>query len=423
MSYGPAVVGRVKRTRPGKRWPRRLLVVTAAGLVGTAGLWVAIHHVPGVGPALADGVRAVVGPAPVAWAEDVAYDIADRVNRLRYRHAKPATFWNAPAKEASAAAPPSPATPAVASAPPAAGPGTAGPSRASTSAFSPIDYSPPFPGVAAEGDGRWIEMSSSDVPGDAPAMRKSLVHPDPKRSFTAVAIVAIDLERIDLRLVAGTVEPASAEVPKARRKGMIPAEQFGDLVAVFNGGFKATHGHYGMMIDGDTFLAPRDLACTVGLYKNGSIRIRSWPALKPTAPDMTAYRQTPPCLVEQGKENDALSAEYNRNWGAAVGGETVIRRSAVGIDKAGTTLFYGLGESVTAQSLARAMRVAGAEDAAQLDVNYSYPRFLLYGKSPGIDAPRAQSALIPGLKYGRLEYVGDASSRDFFYLTRRRRSS
>ncbi len=431
ISYRPRDVAKSKRRSKdgGRRWPRRLLVGTAVVAVGTAGLWTAIHHVPGFGPALADGVRAVVGPAPVAWAEDVAYGVADRVNRLRFRDAKPKEFWDAPPPGAPTATPPSPATAsptavtAASGAPTAPGAEAAKPAVTAAPDYPPPAYSPPFPGVAGNGDGTWIAMGEPGAPGDPPAMHKSLVHPDPKRTFAAVAIVAIDLKRLDLRLVAGTVEPESSGVPKDRRKGMVPAEHFGDLVAVFNGGFKATHGHYGMMIGGDTFLPPRDIACTVGLFRDGAIRIRTWPALKASEPDMTAYRQTPPCLVEQGKENDALSVEYNRNWGAAVGGETVIRRSAIGIDKAGRTLFYGLGESVTAQALARAMHVAGADGAAQLDVNYSYPRFLLYGKTPGVDGPRAQSALIPGLKYVSWEYVGDASPRDFFYLIRHRSAS
>ncbi len=97
---------------------------------------------------------------------------------------------------------------------------------------------------------------------------------------------------------------------------------------------------------------------------------------------MSAYRQTPPCLVQQGKVNDTLEGgEYNRNWGSTVSGETVIRRSAIGLDKSGRVLFYGIGEACTAQALARAMRAVGAEDAAQLDVNYSYPRFLLFDKA------------------------------------------
>src|SRR6185436_15920854 len=114
-----------------------------------------------------------------------------------------------------------------------------------------------------------------------------------------------------------------------------------------------------------------------------------WPELKPSEGQMVGYRQTPPCLVEEGKTNAALDIEYNKKWGSTVSGETVIRRSAIGIDKAGRTLFYGLGEAVTAQSLSRAMKAVGAENAAQLDVNYAYPRFLLYERSAAEATPHA----------------------------------
>ena len=101
----------------------------------------------------------------------------------------------------------------------------------------------------------------------------------------------------------------------------------------------------------------------------------------------------------------------------------MIRRSAIGLDKSGRVLFYGLGEAVTAQSLARAMRAVGAEDAAQLDVNYSYPRFLFYDKGEGGDPPKVAATLIPGIKYQKTEYTGGVELRDFFYLTRKRPAS
>jgi hypothetical protein len=101
----------------------------------------------------------------------------------------------------------------------------------------------------------------------------------------------------------------------------------------------------------------------------------------------------------------------------------VIRRSAVGLDKTGHVLFYGIGEACTAQALARAMHAVGAEDAAQLDVNYSYPRFLFYDKAEGSEPPKVSATLIPGIKYQKAEYTGAPELRDFFYLTRRRPSS
>jgi hypothetical protein len=255
-------------------------------------------------------------------------------------------------------------------------------------------------------------------------MVKALVHPDAKRNWAAIAVVAIDLKRVDLHLVAGTQEPASDKVPSEHRPGIVPKTAFDDLVAAFNGGFKATHGHWGMMIEGETFLPPRDIGCTVAMYKDGSLKIRAWPTVKEGEATMAAYRQTPPCLVQAGKVNDALEGgEYNRNWGATVSGETVIRRSAIGLDKSGRVLFYGLGEAVTAQALARGMRAVGAEEAAQLDVNYSYPRFLFFDKAEGADPPKVQSSLIPGIKYQRAEYTAGSELRDFFYLTRKRPAS
>jgi hypothetical protein len=402
------------------KWRRRALIGAGVVVVSVPAMWIAIHEIPGFGPAVADGVRAVLGPKAVAWAEDFTYDLQDRYDRWRYKDAKPKTFWDAPpsGSVASAAPPPTALPVAVAS-------GSAAPSAAPADAqsFPPPAFTPPVASVASEGDGTWIAVKDNG-PGGAPVMYKTVVHPDPKRNFAAVAVVAIDLKRVDLHLVPGTQEPASDKVPAEHRPGIIPKEAFGDLIAAFNGGFKAIHGHYGMMIDGETFLPPRDIGCTVSLYKDGALRIRSWPAVKETEATMAAYRQTPPCLVEEGKVNNALEAtEYNRNWGATVSGETVIRRSSIGVDKTGRVLFYGLGEAVTAQALARGMRAVGAENAAQLDVNYSYPRFLFFTKVESGETPKVDSALIPGIKYQKTEYTGGTEVRDFFYLTRRRPSS
>jgi hypothetical protein len=411
MPLGWAVVGgdQDKKRSRFSRWSRRRRVVCASLggvlLVGVPGLWVAIHQVPWLGPALADGARAVLGPGPVAWMEDVAYGVADRLNLARNQDAPPKTYWETPA------------TPAAED-----GATVVASTRTGVGA-PPPSYEPPFPRVAAEGDGQWVAMADPGAPDAPAAMWKSLVHPDPKRSWAAVAIVAIDLSRIDLHVMAGTVEPYNDKIPRDRRPGIIPTDRQPDLLAVFNGGFKKTHGHYGMMVDGTTFVAPRDVACTVGFYKDGSLRIGTWTQIKDGEAQMRAYRQTPPCLVEDGSTHQALGEEYNRDWGAAVGGETVIRRSAIGIDEGGRTLFYGLGDSVTAKSLARAMQAAGARSAAQLDVNYSYPRFLSYERPSPTEAPKAKTGLIPDLKFTSWEYVGESSPRDFFYLTRSRSDS
>jgi hypothetical protein len=405
---------------------RRALIGLAMTAIAVEGTWYAIHNVPGFGPAVADGVRAVLGPAAVAWAEDTAYGIADRVNQWRYKDAAPTTFWETPAAQAATLPPPEAAPPPaspIASAAPAA---PAAPASPKAPAFPPPAFSPPHANVAAQGDGVWIPMSSgaaAAAEGGAPAvLYKTAVHPDPKRTFAAVAVVALDLRHLDLHLVSGTMEPFSITVPKERRQGTVAKDDLGNLVAAFNGGFKATHGNYGMMIAGDTYLPPRDISCTVALFRDGSIGVRTWPALKDKEGAMAAYRQTPPCLVEEGALNPNLT-EYNKSWGSTVSGETIIRRSAVGVDRSGRTLFYGLGEAVTAVALGNAMKAAGAHSVAQLDVNHAYPRFVLFDRRSPDAAPEAASTLIPGIDFDRLDYTAQPSPRDFFYITRKRSAS
>ena len=366
--------------------------------VALGGLWVAIHEIPGFGPALADGVRSVLGPTAVAVAEDVAYGVADFVNVQTRADEAPKTFWEEPA-----------ALPALA--PAAAGEAPLDPMQSAPPAFAP-----PFPKVAAEHDGRWFPMRA---PWDAGpiAMYKAQVHPDPKRPFAAVAVVAMDLTQLDLALVAGTDEPKSQQVPRADRPGLVPAADQARLVAAFNGGFKAMHGNYGMRIGDKTFLPPRSIACSVAHLSGSAILIRTHSELGAAEHTATWYRQTPPCLIENGEPNPGLLHEYNKNWGATVGGETIIRRSALGVSKDGRYVFYALGDAVTAQSIGRAMQVVGSHGAAQLDVNHSYPRFLLFEQ--GASGVSATQPLIEDLKYNPGDYVGTASQRDFFYVTRK----
>jgi hypothetical protein len=182
------------------------------------------------------------------------------------------------------------------------------------------------------------------------------------------------------------------------------------------------HGNYGMRIGDHSFIPPRDIACTVGFLPDGTLTIRTFSELKSIEPTLKAYRQTPPCLLEQGAQNPGLVHEYNRNWGTTVGGDTIIRRSAIGLSKDRRWLFYALGDSVTAQSLGKAMEVVGAHDAAQLDVNYSYPRLLLAERGQG-GLPLLTEPIIPDIKFNPSEYVSTPSQRDFFYLTRKREAS
>lgn len=392
---------RAKPPRRWRRWRRRFLIGAGASVVGTMGLWIAIHEVPWLGPALAEGARDVFGPGAVAWLEDVAYGAADQVNLVVKGNSAPKTYWEQPEESGAA---------------PADGSAEGAPTTDGEGRFVPPPFEPPFPEVATPADGRWLPFQT---PGDerAPAVFRSLVHPDPKRPFAAVAVVAMDLEAVQLHVTAGTHEPKSMRVPEDARTGLIPDQHRDRLVAAFNGGFRAAHGNYGMRADGFDYIPPRDIACTLAFHRDGRLAIRTWTKLVAEDADLVAYRQTPPCLAEDGEPNPGLLHEFNRNWGATVSGETIIRRSAIGLDASGRILYYALGDAVTAQSIGRAMLVVGARDAAQLDVNYAYPRFVLFGEKDG--KARLTEGLIPELNYKPTDFTIGPSRRDFFFVTRR----
>ncbi len=389
-----------KRSARWKKWRRRFGVAAVLMMASLIGLWVAVHRIHWLGPAIADGIRSVLGPAPVAWLEDTAYGVQDDINVWRHSKDAPTTLWDVPEVTPD----PSPERLKV-GAPPR---------------FKPAHFKPPFAKVATPADGQWVPIKDP-ARKDAPApMFKAMVHPDQRRPFAVLAVVAIDPAALDLHLVAGTTEPQTPKLKLKDRPGVVKKEHRDLLVAAFNGGFKTTHGQYGMMLDGVEFLPPRDIACTFARYADGSFRIGTWSDMKADKDKMAFYRQTPPCLAESGKLHKQLHYnEYAKGWGATVSGDTVIRRSSIGLSEDGKTLYYGLGEAMTAQSIARGMQAAGAHAVAELDVNFSYPRFLFYEKVNAGLPPMVTGTIIKHIDHVKYEYVSRSSMRDFFYFTRK----
>jgi hypothetical protein len=271
---------------------------------------------------------------------------------------------------------------------------------------------------SAPGDGKWVGIPDPRHPGEPPRMYKTLLHPDPHRSWTAVSVVAVDLRRVDLHLVAGRYEP-KAKTKEGRaynRPALIPNEHHDVLLAAFNGGFKAEHGHYGMRVDGVTLLKPRSLSCWVAKKSDGSLVIGDYARLSKKVTETTWWRQTPGCMVEAGEMHPGLRDRKNTYWGATLDGNTVIRRSAIGLSADGQTLFSGIGDHVNARAIALAMKHAGAAHVAQLDVNWSYPKFVLYQPTgAGLEA----QPLCDGFEFSKAEYIRKPAQRDFFYLTRK----
>ncbi|MFO0660519.1 MAG: hypothetical protein U0165_11900 [Polyangiaceae bacterium] len=398
---------------------RRLKIAGLTGLGGVVVLAVAMKAYPPLVGTIVDAVRAVVGPEPIAWLEDKVYGAKDSYEQWKNRDAAPTSYWGNPSAPACSAEPGSSACGGTPSdSPPVIPAGSVAPPT--DAAFPPKPFTAPHPKVATQGDGTWLTVADPRDPNGPASMVKTLVHPDPKRSYSLVAIIAIDLKRVEMHAVPGYGEPKSNALAREKRPGLIPSEHFGDLLAAFNGGFQVTHGHFGMMVDGVTLVKAQPKGCVVAKYKDGSMKVAEWKTLEPDAEQLAFWRQTPPCLVEGGTLNP-LANESNRNWGATVDGETIIRRSAFGLDATGTVAFYGMGDALSSYTLAKAMQLAGAVNVAQLDVNHIYPRFFLYdGATSG--PPMITAPLAPVPMFKKDEYTVASEFRDFFYLRRKKPS-
>lgn len=365
-------------------------VVSLAALAALAG-W-GMKHTSWFAPAVADALRSVFGADAVEDLERFVAGARDRTKRALPTGRDGSSGY---AEFVASATPPAK---------------TASSTPATETPFHPDDPGPMDPRVAAPGDGVWRALVT-------PFLFTTLLHPDAKRPWSRLWVFALDLRRLELHVVAGTVEPKSQERAIERTEmGIIAVDEQRRLVAAFNGGFKAEHGRHGMRVDGVTLLPPRDSMCTIAGYPDGVVRIAPWTKLL-EAEEPRWFRQTPPCMVENGELHRGLLVEKNRNWGATLEGEVVIPRSAVGLGGDGTTLYFALSHDATPRILADGMRHVGAVDVAQLDVNWPYPRFVLFPENA--QGVAEATSVVEGIPVHVDDYVRKPSKRDFFYVTAR----
>lgn len=270
--------------------------------------------------------------------------------------------------------------------------------------LSPLSHAP--------GEGRWTPITQ-DASGE-PIIAKTFLHPDPQRPYAYAAVVAFDLNATRLHFVLGYDEPTSAV--RLNRPGRVPANdlQPGVLLAAFNGGFKARHGQFGAMVDGVTVLPPRQDLGTVAIYADGHVAMGAWGTDLSASPDLVAWRQNGPLLIRNGVAADPATTDTPAVWGQIMGGKTATWRSGLGLSADGRTLYYAAGPSLTLTSLTRALLVAGAANAIQLDMNDYWVHMDTF---TSVGSRLQPQPLLPEMATQGDRRFLDRYSRDFFYLT------
>jgi hypothetical protein len=246
-----------------------------------------------------------------------------------------------------------------------------------------------------------------------PVLERALVTPDPTRPYVQTALVRIDLRQTQLHLVAGTLEPASTL--HIARSGRIPPTDYARLLAAFNGGFKAVNGAFGMAVGGSTFLPPQNGLATLAIYRDGSVRLGVWGDDMHLTPDMVAYRQNCPLLVDDGQLTAQAIADTSALWGKTVHNQVATWRSGLGLSADRHYLIYATSDSLTVSTLAQALIIGGAERAMQLDINSYWTRFVTYTPAADGHTPIAQK-LIDAMGGNARQFLAP-DTRDFFYVT------
>jgi len=375
--------------------------------------------VPAVSPATgaegADLLRAVVGPQPVAALESLSFQLQDKLRQYLFIASgeKPQIGW-ADTTSVGLVRPTGTATPAPRS--PTALPIIIQPTTASPlpPTATPV---PPGNAVSAPPDIGW--QAYGPTVNGVPIMAQAMIMLNPQQSYAGTALVRMDLSQLQLHIMSGNLEPAHPSgigkvIPNL---GMIPPEDFPNLIAAFNGGFKGVHGRYGMMLNGLTLLQPIDGVATIALYQDGSVRIGAWGTDILPSPDMIAFRQNCPPLIEAGRFNPALFYNDRRAWGYSQNND-VTWRTGVGISQDGRYLIYAVSNGTTVQDLANALQLAGAYHAMQLDINQFYTHFVIYQPDTSQSSGLAAERLLSQMTDTRDLYL-TPSLRDFFYLTLR----
>lgn len=158
----------------------------------------------------------------------------------------------------------------------------------------------------------------------------------------------------------------------------VPTDQRTGLVATFNGGFRMVDSGGAFYLDGQQSGTLTTGAASEFFSSTGGLSVGSYGRDGVVGGQTIGVRQNLGLLVDDGTptaDTDSLGP-----WGASWGGATCVRRSGVGVDAAGNTV-YATGSDLSPRGLAELLVAAGAVRAMQLDINPNWPSFMYYDQA------------------------------------------
>jgi len=261
----------------------------------------------------------------------------------------------------------------------------------------------------ASDEGKWRVRKLAAFPGEAD-MAFTYVRPDPMRAYADVTLLQIDMQKMRIGSVAGKTQPGGpVGMPGP---GKVPAEvvSSGALVAAFDGGFQYRDGQYGMIVGDTTYLPLKHDLATLVSYADGRLALIDYQG-QDLGKGVVFVRQNCPMLIANGQvaSNDPANKKL---WGRTLTSGIYTWRSGLGLTKDGNIIF-AVGNNLTPETLAAALKAGGAVSAMQLDINPNWVRFNIFDTLGG--GQYKTSTLLKELRDGSSFYL-HGYNKDFFYL-------
>ena len=223
-----------------------------------------------------------------------------------------------------------------------------------------------------------------------------------------VTLVRMNQSVVHLALHAGSVDPGGTGWHYGDE---VAGSEIHHLILGFNGGFKFSTDSGGFVSFGRVGVPLSAGSGSIVTYRNGTTEIGAWQSGVPARGlAIASVRQNLHLLIDHGVPDSSVASCGAACWGATIGNQPAVARSALGI-RADGQLVWAAGEGLTVGDLADGMIAAGVQRAVQLDINPDWVAGYLYVHHPA--APLTPVPAVPG-QYGIYGDLLAPYSRDFF---------
>jgi hypothetical protein len=279
------------------------------------------------------------------------------------------------------------------------------PSSAPADVIAMLPRMPAPPGLTLEA-GEGVFQVAVQTPSGQPVVQIARIRPDSTYTDVAADVAVIDQKHTSYVLHPGHEGGLNGIITNVPNQ--IDANARPNLIALFNGGFKISESHGGYYDHGVTAAPLVEGAASEVIFKDGHMSIGMWGrdySFQKNA-DIVSVRQNLKLMVDGGQVVPYI--DDSSNWGRADHGSAAVWRSGIGVTANGDIVWVG-GNKLTAPSLARLLKDAGAVRGMQLDINLRWADFQYF---PARDGDPANSKLYEDFLQGPNKFFVN-STKDF----------